>query len=84
MLLSTNSAFADWGQVFPHAAFVVPLVDRLVHGPIGGFDAAKVEAAFFGDLPWKVLFLVNLGYGDPAKLYPRNPRLTFSEVARIE
>lgn len=53
-------------------------------GPIGGFDAAKVEEAFFGDLPWKVLFLVNLGYGDPAKLYPRNPRLTFSEVARIE
>ncbi|HTN87666.1 MAG TPA: malonic semialdehyde reductase [Sorangium sp.] len=53
-------------------------------GPIGGFDAARVEEAFFGDLPWKVLFLVNLGYGDPEKLYPRNPRLTFSEVARIE
>lgn len=31
VLLSTNKAFADWGQVFPHAACVVTLVDRLVH-----------------------------------------------------
>ncbi|WP_437675806.1 ATP-binding protein [Sorangium sp. So ce131] len=31
ILLSTNKAFADWGQVFPHAACVVTLVDRLVH-----------------------------------------------------
>ena len=31
LLLSTNKAFADWGQVFPHAACVVTLVDRLVH-----------------------------------------------------
>jgi phage tail protein X len=31
VLLSTNKAFADWGEVFPHAACVVTLVDRLVH-----------------------------------------------------
>jgi DNA replication protein DnaC len=31
LLLSTNKAFVDWGQVFPHAACVVTLVDRLVH-----------------------------------------------------
>ncbi|WP_437982932.1 ATP-binding protein [Sorangium sp. So ce117] len=31
ILLSTNKAFSDWGQVFPHAACVVTLVDRLVH-----------------------------------------------------
>lgn len=31
LLLSTNKAFADWSQVFPHAACVVTLVDRLVH-----------------------------------------------------
>ncbi|XXZ58653.1 ATP-binding protein [Sorangium sp. So ce341] len=27
----TSKVFADWGQVFPHAACVVTLVDRLVH-----------------------------------------------------
>jgi len=26
---------------------------------------------------------VNLGYGDPAKLYPRGPRLSFDEVCRL-
>jgi DNA replication protein DnaC len=31
ILLSTNKAFAEWGQVFPHAACVVTLIDRLVH-----------------------------------------------------
>jgi DNA replication protein DnaC len=31
ILLSTNKAFAEWGEVFPHAACVVTLVDRLIH-----------------------------------------------------
>lgn len=31
ILLSTNKAFSEWGQVFPHAACVVTLVDRLIH-----------------------------------------------------
>jgi DNA replication protein DnaC len=31
ILLSTNKAFSDWSEVFPHAACVVTLVDRLIH-----------------------------------------------------
>jgi DNA replication protein DnaC len=31
VLLSTNKAFSEWGEVFPHAACVVTLVDRLIH-----------------------------------------------------
>jgi 3-hydroxypropanoate dehydrogenase len=53
-------------------------------GPMGGFDNAKVDEAFFPDGRWKSNFLVNLGYGDAAKLHPRNPRLDFSEACRIE
>jgi len=30
-VVTTNRAFADWGEVFPNAACVVSLVDRLVH-----------------------------------------------------
>jgi DNA replication protein DnaC len=30
-LVTTNKAFADWGEVFPNAACVVSLVDRLMH-----------------------------------------------------
>jgi 3-hydroxypropanoate dehydrogenase len=52
-------------------------------GPIGGFDAAKVDAEFFPHSPWRTNFLVNLGYGDPAGLFPRSPRLDFDEACRI-
>jgi 3-hydroxypropanoate dehydrogenase len=42
-----------------------------------------VDREFFPDGRWKSNFLVNLGYGDPAKLFPRNPRLTFEEQCRL-
>jgi 3-hydroxypropanoate dehydrogenase len=52
-------------------------------GPMGGFDNALVDAAFFPDGKVKSNFLCNLGYGDPAKLHPRNPRLDFGEACAI-
>jgi DNA replication protein DnaC len=30
-LITTNRPFAEWNEVFPNAACVVSLVDRLVH-----------------------------------------------------
>lgn len=53
-------------------------------GPMGGFDAARVDAAFFPGGRVKSNFLCNLGYGDAAALHPRAPRLDFEEVCRIE
>ncbi|MDR1989885.1 MAG: malonic semialdehyde reductase [Acidobacteriaceae bacterium] len=53
-------------------------------GPMGGFDREKVDATFFADVPWKSTLLINLGYGDPEQLFPRNPRLDFDEACRIE
>ena len=52
-------------------------------GPMSGFDNAKVDAAFFPGTTIRSNFLVNLGYGDPAKVFPRNPRLAFDEACRI-
>lgn len=51
-------------------------------GPMSGFDAAKVDAEFFGDSPWRANFLCGIGYGDPAKVLDRLPRLEFDEVAQ--
>ena len=31
MILTPNRGFAEWGEVFPNAACVVSIVDRLVH-----------------------------------------------------
>jgi 3-hydroxypropanoate dehydrogenase len=52
-------------------------------GPMSGFDAEKLNAAFFPDGKWKVNLLCNLGYGDPSKLHPRNPRLNFEEASVV-
>ncbi|MBV1796006.1 malonic semialdehyde reductase [Siccirubricoccus sp. G192] len=53
-------------------------------GPMSGFDNAKVDAAFFAGTSWRSNFLVNLGYGDPAGLFDRSPRLSFDEACRLE
>jgi 3-hydroxypropanoate dehydrogenase len=52
-------------------------------GPMSGFDADKVNAAFFAGSTVKVNFICNIGYGDPAKLFPRSPRLGFEEACQI-
>jgi 3-hydroxypropanoate dehydrogenase len=52
-------------------------------GPMGGFDAAKIEAAFFAGTAVKANFIVALGRGKPEALYPRGPRLGFDEACRI-
>ena len=53
-------------------------------GPMSGFDADKVDQAFFAGTTIRSNFLVNLGYGDASKLHSRSPRLSFDEAARIE
>ncbi|MGE5129591.1 MAG: malonic semialdehyde reductase [Sphingomonadaceae bacterium] len=53
-------------------------------GPMSGFDNAKVDAAFFPDGRFKSNFLINLGRGDPSKVFPRNPRFEFDEVCKVE
>ena len=52
-------------------------------GPMSGFDADRVNAAFFAGTRVKVNFICNLGYGDPAALFPRSPRPDFADVCRI-
>ncbi|GGH33782.1 putative NADH dehydrogenase/NAD(P)H nitroreductase [Alsobacter metallidurans] len=52
-------------------------------GPMSGFDNAALDAAFFPDGKVKSNFICNLGYGDPASLFPRSPRLDFEEFCTI-
>jgi len=52
-------------------------------GPMSGFDAKKVDELFFAGTPVKSNFLCNIGYGDPAGLFPRSPRLSFDEACKL-
>ena len=52
-------------------------------GPMSGFDGEKVDAAFWAGTQVKTNFICNIGHGDPTKLFPRSPRLSFDEACRI-
>ena len=52
-------------------------------GPMSGFDNARVDAAFFAGTSWRSNLIVTLGYGDPASVFGRLPRLDFDEATRI-
>lgn len=52
-------------------------------GPMSGFDNAKVDAAFWAGTTVETNFIVSLGEGDPSKLFPRSPRLSFEEACSI-
>jgi len=52
-------------------------------GPMSGFNPEAVNREFFPDGKVKANFICNLGHGDPARLFPRNPRLAFDEACRI-
>ncbi|MCY1183196.1 putative malonic semialdehyde reductase RutE [compost metagenome] len=56
---------------------------------MSGFDHERVDAEFFASSTGfpgqhvKTNFLCNLGYGDPSKLFPRSPRLSFEESCAL-
>jgi len=52
-------------------------------GPMTGFDNAKVDAEFFPEGQVKSNVLINIGYGDSSKLFPRSPRFSFDQIAKI-
>ena len=52
-------------------------------GPMSGFDNAMVDQAFFAGTQVRSKFLVNIGYGNPAVLRPREARFAFDEACRI-
>ena len=52
-------------------------------GAMSGFDNAKVDAAFFPEGHVKSNFLINIGHGDPSKLFGRSPRFAFDDICKV-
>lgn len=52
-------------------------------GPMSGFDAGALNAAFFAGTTVQANFLCNLGYGDSDTLHPRGPRLSFDDACEL-
>ena len=52
-------------------------------GPMSGFDAAQVDAAFWAGTAVRSNFVCTLGYGDASKVFARSPRLAFDEACAL-
>jgi 3-hydroxypropanoate dehydrogenase len=83
-----NSAFADRTAFQSGTLQVAYLILALRAvgldaGPMTGFDNAKLDAEFFPDGKIKSNVLINIGYGDDEKLFPRSPRLAFDQMAEM-
>ena len=53
-------------------------------GPMSGFDAAAMDAAFWAGTAVRTNFVCTLGHGDDTRLFPRGPRLGFDEACRLD
>lgn len=52
-------------------------------GPMSGFNPEGLRQEFFAGTDVQPNFICNLGYGDPSRLHPRQPRFEFSEVCSV-
>lgn len=52
-------------------------------GPMSGFDNEKVDAEFFAESGYRSNFLLNIGYGIDASVFPRGQRLSFEQAAVV-
>jgi 3-hydroxypropanoate dehydrogenase len=50
---------------------------------ISGLNNAGVDRKFYSGTNIKSTFICSLGYGDPASLHPRNPRLSLKAAGRF-
>jgi 3-hydroxypropanoate dehydrogenase len=51
--------------------------------PMAGFDATKLDAAFWSGTTVRSNMICGLGHADPAKQRPRKPRLAFDEACQL-
>jgi len=73
---ATRSAFQNGTLQVAYLILALRAVG-LDTGPMTGFDNAKVDAEFFAGTDVKSNVLINIGFGDVAKLFPRSPRFEF-------
>ncbi|QIK68181.1 malonic semialdehyde reductase [Nocardioides sp. HDW12B] len=55
----------------------------LAAGPMGGFDAAGVDAEFLADTSWRSMLVVNIGHAGENAWQDRLPRLSYDEAVRV-
>lgn len=52
-------------------------------GPMGGINAAAIDAEFFADTSLRTFMVVNIGHVSEDGAFPRNPRLGFDQAVTL-
>ena len=76
--MATNNAWLQAG------GFILAVrAAGLDAGPMGGLNAAAVDAEFFPGTALRTLLVVNVGHVAPDGNFPRNPRLGFDQAVTL-
>jgi 3-hydroxypropanoate dehydrogenase len=73
--ISKYSAALATGQFF-----LAVRAHGLAAGPMGGFDAAGIDAEFFVGTPWRSHLVVNIGHPGADPWFPRLPRVAVDDA----
>ncbi|GAA3274258.1 malonic semialdehyde reductase [Dactylosporangium vinaceum] len=74
---------AAFNATLQAAYFILAVrAEGLAAGPMGGFDAAALDADFFPDGRLHAILVVNIGHPGPDAWLPRLPRLAHDAVVR--
>lgn len=79
-----RTAMGSYSSAMQAGYFVLAVrAAGLAAGPMGGFDAAGVDADFFAGGDWHAELVVTIGHPAPDAYRPRLPRLAADEVLRF-
>ena len=82
--LSAREPFGKFNAALQAGYFIIAVrAAGLAAGPMAGFDAAGVDAEFFGGTAHRSILVVNMGKPGDNPWFGRLPRLDFAEVVTL-
>ncbi|MCW2839084.1 MAG: Malonic semialdehyde reductase [Aeromicrobium sp.] len=81
---SVRADIARYNTALQTGYFIVGIRAAGLHaGPVGGFDAAGVDAEFFEGTSWKTQLVVNIGHPGENPWFDRLPRISAEDAVRV-
>jgi len=78
-----RSQIARYNTALQTGYFIVGIrAAGLAAGPMGGFDAAGIDAEFFAGTSWRTQLVVNIGHPGENPWFDRLPRISVDDAVR--
>ncbi|MBC7631557.1 malonic semialdehyde reductase [Aeromicrobium sp.] len=81
---AARAEIARYNTALQTAYFIVGIrAAGLAAGPMGGFDAAGIDAEFFGGTSWRTQLVVNIGHPGDNPWFDRLPRISADAAVTV-